>query len=160
MDPLTLGLIAATAVLIIGNAALEATKSDKKGIPKKEVRTTALTTQNTQPLSSNSATTPELTLAHLTAANQKIMLINDRLHRVESILAQIPLDALKQRFDLIELQNKIERLTEFKQSAEIELVAIRDALAEKGILRKKENNSDSNWLEREIKSRVFNSKKK
>ncbi|MBS3061529.1 MAG: hypothetical protein J4215_03020 [Candidatus Diapherotrites archaeon] len=100
---------------------------------------------------------PDVAAANLLAINHKIGLLNERVTRTETILSQIPLDALQQRFDLADFLRKIERLTEFRNNAEIEIVAMRDALVAKGILKPKVSSPE---LDREISARVFNSKPK
>ncbi len=98
---------------------------------------------------------PEVAAANLVAIHQKIGLLSERLNRAESILSQIPLDSLQQRFDLSDIHRKLDRLTDFKNSAEIEIVAMRDALVSSGILKPKVAEPG---LEKEIAARVFNQK--
>jgi len=145
MDPFTAGLIVLIAVFGVGNVGLIATKPKKKEV------------FSDYSMSVEVLRNPDVAAANMVAVNNKIGLLSERLSRAEGILMQIPLDSLQQRFDLKDIQSKIDRLLDFKSNAEIEIVAMRDALVSKGMLKPKPSNSP--LMENEIRARVFNSRK-
>ncbi|MDO8625099.1 MAG: hypothetical protein Q7R47_03375 [Candidatus Diapherotrites archaeon] len=145
MDSVLWALIGIIVLFLLGNLALELTK------PKRRFSTTVVSTQV--------LSDPSVVTASLLALHNKIALLSDQVNQHESILVQIPVSALKERFDTSDLQQRVDRLYDFKNNAEIEIVAMRDALIAKGLLKSKSNTIDQ-AMESEIKARVFNSRKK
>jgi hypothetical protein len=146
MDDLVLGLLALIALFGAGIVLLELTKPKRKAVSAQA---------SAAAVSSDAA----LLSAGLVAVNQKIALLSEQVGRHESILARIPLDAFSERLDTAELKTRVDRLFEFKSNAEIEIVAMRDALVAKGLLKSKVPVADP-LLESAIRERAFNSRRK
>lgn len=152
MDWVFVGLIGLAALFGLGILVLEWSRPKPDSKSQK-----SLVAQKGVLLSAGSFDLPAVSSGHLIALNQKTLFLTERVSRVESILAQIPLDALKNRFDLADLEQKVDRLSVSRNEFEIELVAIRDALVAKGILKPKSLSTHAGFLEEEVKNRIFNS---
>lgn len=86
---------------------------------------------------------------------RQIRLINTRLAKIENFIASHS----NGNNTYHELYKRIERLTEFKRNAEIEIRALRDYLEEKDGAFKKKMEKQDKELEKKIHSLVFNNKK-
>lgn len=106
--------------------------------------------------------------ARLNALNNKVLLAHERLQKIEELLQnsankkkQLLLAAPSEEFTA--LNKRVERLMNFKSSAEIELAVIKDALREKGILKPLEKNPRMSELQkktRNAESDLSNAEKK
>lgn len=152
MSPLTAILLLLFAVFVIGIVLLERQKK-RPAAP-----IVALPDWAAESLVSGQEESVSLK-AKVLALDKKMELSAVRLQRLEGIVANLPLSRLEKEFDVQKLEQKVERLVDFRNQAEIELRALQDALA----LPKKSasldwNKTESRSFDEKIRALAFNSK--
>lgn len=134
MEPLTLLLLCLIAVFAIGLIALNKIKPKAASSPAVVRQTTVV--HESVALNDFAASSAYVQSeqnvsfsAKIAMLSKKTDLMQERLVRIEGILAKLPLDSLKSQFDFSKLEAKVDRLVESRDDIRIELEALREQMS-------------------------------